>query len=163
MRPVGTVLLLAAGMLIGCRAASKLDRHAADIRLLRQLVQYFITELQASLPLTADLLRNAAMQPAFASMQFLKTAAAHAEDHPACWEQALAADPALHDAERAVLETVGQTLGSTVLDGQLSALALCQERLCTLQQDAEQYARKRGNLYRSMGLLTAMFFVILLL
>ena len=162
MKPAGMILLLAAGILFGCRSAALLDRHAADIRLLRQLLTYFVTELRASLPLTADLLRNAAEQPAFSGLRFLQDAAADAEHFPACWQHAVDTDPALQAPERAVLETVGQTLGSAALEGQTAALMLCQERLTVLQQDAEAYAKKKGSLCRSLSLLTAVFLVILL-
>ena len=163
MKITGAVLFLAAGMLCGCSAAAKLDKHAASVRLLRQLVQFFISELRSVLPLTSDLLRSAASQQSFSSLQFLHAAAAHADQFPQCWGQALSADRNLHASERTVLETVGQTLGSTTLDGQIAALTLCQERLAILQEEAEQTARQKGNLYRSMGILTAVFIVIILL
>lgn len=163
MKLLGAMLLLGAGTLLGYHAAKRLDTRARHIRLLRQLLDTFMNELRSSLPLTADLLRKTAAQPAFAGLPFLQLAAADADRFPASWKDALLHDSSLDLDMRAVLETVGQTLGSTTLEGQLSALRLCQERLAVMQNDAEAIAKTRGSLYRSMGVLGAMFFVILLL
>lgn len=163
MKLLGAMLLLGAGTLLGSRAAKQLECRARFLRLLRQLLDALRTELRSTLPLTADLLRKTAAQPAYAGLHFLQRAAADADRFPLSWEDALLHDSSLDPDMRAVLETVGQTLGSTTLEGQLSALQLCQERLAAMQSDAEAIAKTKGNLYRSMGVLGAMFFVILLL
>lgn len=163
MKLAGMLLLIWAGALGGCAAARQLDRNVRRIRLLRQLVTAMMTELRSNLPLIADLLRTLAAQPAFRQLGFLQTAAARASAFPQCWETALAQDDTLSPEEIAVLETVGQTLGSTALEGQLSALELCLERLAVLQEDAVLRARSKGRLYRSLGLLGAVFLAILLI
>lgn len=162
-RLLGGALLLLAGTLLGCAAAGRLDGDAKRIRLLRQLVSAAVTELRGTLPVIPDLLRDLARMPQFLSLTFLQQAAAHAGEFPSCWQRAIAEDPSLSDGERAVLETVGQTLGSTTLEGQTAALSLCGERLAALQAEAESRAKQQGNLLRSMGVLGSMFLVILLL
>ena len=163
MKFAGIFLLLTAGMLGGCAAARQLDRRTAHIRTLRQLLTRMMNELRSSLPLTADLLRQTAAEPQFMQLDFLQRAAEHADCFPDCWAAALAADRSLSPEEAAVLGTVGQTLGSMPLDGQLAALQLCLEQLAVLQSDAEQCARSKGRLYRSMGFLGAVFCAILLI
>ena len=163
MRLFGVLLLLAAGTALGLSAAARLDARTERIRLLRRFLQAAVSELQCSLPTVAALLRMLAAQEAFCSLRFLQDAAADADRFPDCWPEALRADRSLTAEERAVLETVGQTLGSTTLEGQISALALCQARLETMEHDAAALAGRKGTLYRSMGLLGSMFLAILLL
>ena len=163
MKLIGSGILLCTGILAGCAAANKLERRAAILRLLRHLLTAMMQELRNTLPLTADLLRLLADMPAFGCLTFLQQAAAYPDSFPQNWSDAVHADPALTPDTAAVLETVGQTLGSTALDGQLAALRLCQERLGDLQKSAEKLAAEKGTLYRSMGILCALFFVILLL
>jgi stage III sporulation protein AB len=122
-----------------------------------------MTELRSSLPLIAELLRETAAEAQFRQLAFLQQAAAEAAQFPESWDAALSADSALSPEELSVLQTVGQTLGSMPLDGQLAALQLCLERLAQLQADAELCARSKGRLYRSMGFLGAVFCVVLLL
>lgn len=163
MKLIGAGILLFTGILAGCAAAKKLEHRAAMLRLLRQMLSAMMQELRNTLPLTADLLQTLANMPAFRSLTFLQDAAAHPHDFPNSWLKAVRQDPALTAEMAAVLETVGQTLGSTALDGQLAALALCMERLGALQADAESFAAQKGSLYRSMGVLSALFAAILLL
>lgn len=163
MKLAGMLLIIWAGTLGGCTAARQLDRSVRRIRLLRQLITMMMTELRSNLPLISDLLRKTAAHPAFRQLEFLQIAADHAEDFPQCWPAALSQDTALTPEETAVLETVGQTLGSMALEGQLSALQLCLERLSAMQEDAALHARSKGRLYRSLGLLGAMFLSILLI
>ena len=163
MKLIGAGILLCTGLLAGCSAARRLEQKAKQLRLLRQMLTAMMQELQNALPLTADLLRLLADAPAFCSLSFLRHAADHPDSFPQCWFDAVQNDPALTPDTAAVMEIVGQTLGSTVLDGQLAALQLCFERLGALQSDAETIAAKKGSLCRSMGILCALFFVILLL
>lgn len=163
MKPAGVFLLLLAGTMCGCGAARRLSFRARLLRTLRRLITMMMTELRTTLPLIPDLLRELAALPDFAALAFLQDAAQNADSFPHAWHEALIRDAALSDDLRGVLETVGQTLGSTALDGQLAALALCLERLGAMQTEAERICEKRGNLYRSMGVLGALFFSILLL
>ena len=163
MKLIGAGILLCAGLLAGCAAAERLEHRAAMLRTLRQMMTAMIQELQHTLPLTADLLRTLADMPAFGSLAFLQQAAANPDDFPMSWQTSVRNDRSLTADAAAVMETVGQTLGSTALNGQVAALSLCLERLDALQTAAESYAAKKGNLYRSMGILSAMFAVILLL
>jgi stage III sporulation protein AB len=163
MKLLGICLLLLAGTLCGCSAARRLTSRAKLLRTLRQLITAAMTELRTTLPLIPDLLRSLASMPDFAGLGFLQSAAENADDFPHCWHEALRQAHSPDGDILAVLETVGQTLGSTALDGQLAALELCLERLSTMQTEAEQLCKSRGHLYRSMGVLTALFFSILLL
>lgn len=163
MKLMGALMVIWAGALLGCAAAARLDARVRRIRLLRQWLTALTAELRQALPLISDLLKKTAAHPAFGSLIFLQTAAARAEMFPDCWDAALAQDNTLTPAERTVLETVGQTLGSSALEGQLASLALCQERLSALQDDAEQLARSKGRLCRSVGLLGGIFLAILLI
>ena len=163
MKLIGAGIMLCTGIMAGCAAAKKLEHRAAMLRLLRQLISAMMQELRNTLPLTTDLLQTLADMPVFHSLTFLQDAAAHPEDFPHSWQKAVRQDPALTADMAAVLENVGQTLGSTALDGQLAALALCMERLGAMQSDAESFAAQKGSLYRSMGVLSALFAAILLL
>ncbi|MBQ8922045.1 MAG: stage III sporulation protein AB [Oscillospiraceae bacterium] len=163
MKLLGAMLLLAASMLCGCMMAAKLRERVQLLQRLIRLTDAIITELQHNLPFIADLLPQLAAMPAFRSLHFLQIAAARADSFPESWQEAVNTDVALPQDVREVLVTVGQTLGSTTLEGQVSALRLCQQQLITLRERAEELSRRKGGLFRSMGLLCGMFLVILLL
>ncbi len=163
MKLTGALMILCCGVLAGCSAARNLEQKAADLRLLRQMVTAMMQELSASLPLTGDLIRHLAEMQTFRTLRFLQQAAQDPEAFPLCWFDAVEHDRTLSPESAEVLCGIGQTLGSTALDGQLAALSLALERLSVLQSDAENTAVKKGNLYRSLGILGAIFAAILLL
>lgn len=163
MKLLGTILILFSGVLAGCSAAHSLEQNAAYLRLLRQMVTAMMQELSGSLPLTGDLLRQLADAKMFRSLRFLQQAAQEPEAFPQCWEDALKADRTLTPEAAEVLRSIGQTLGSTSLEGQIAALSLTLDRLGVLQTNAESLAAKKGNLYRSLGVFGALFTAILLL
>ena len=163
MKYAGLILILCASTLTGCLASAGLKQETARIRIMRQFLNTVCTELERTLPFIPDLLRDLAEQDAFSSLQFLHESAADADSFPDCWQRAIQKDEALTDAERQILSTVGQTLGSTTLNGQLSALALCQEQFRKLELEAEQTAQQRGALYRRFGVLAGCFVAIIFL
>ncbi len=163
MKTAGLLLILLAAVTAGCSASAALKAKTGQARLLRLLLTRICGELRANLPPISDLLRTLAGQAEFSGLQFLQDAAAHAENFPACWQEALARDRSLHADARGVMETVGRVLGSLPLDEQLAALALCQERLAEIAARCGETERRKGTLYRSLGVLGGLFFVILLL
>ena len=163
MKLFGMILLVLSAAELGCLAAGTLRRRTEQLRILRQLVITMMAELKCTLPLIPDMLRSLAAEHIFRSLAFLQDAAAHAEDFPACWAEAAANDSTLTAEARKVVESVGETLGSTALDGQLAVLELCAERLEMLYTEQKAHADQRGRLYRSMGILSGVFFVIVLL
>ena len=163
MRFTGAILILTACLFGGCCAADRLKCRAGLIQTLMQLNNALMTELESRLPFIAELLPALAERPAFRCLKFLREAAQHAEQFPESWDKAVRDDKALPEEARAVLTTIGQTLGSTTLEGQLSALRLCEQRLTALYTESAEYARQKGTLCRSLGLLGGMFLVILLI
>ncbi len=163
MRLTGAMLLLAASMMCGCFAAARLKKHVHEIQKLIQLTDSMMTQLQSSLPFISDLLPQLADNPAYRDLHFLRSAADHADCFPSSWEEAVEEDPELTPEMREIVLTVGQTLGSTTLEGQISALRLCQSQLISLREQAKTCSMQKGTLFRSMGLLCGIFLDILLL
>lgn len=163
MRWLGMILLLISAAEAGCFAANGLRRRAERIRILERLLAEMMSELKCKLPLVSDLLCTLAAEDAFQSLRFLQFAAHRAAEFPACWANGVEEDSDLTEGERAVLRTVGETLGSTALDGQLAVLELCAERLRAMHSEYEQYFRQRGKLYQSLGILGGIFLVIILI
>ena len=163
MKYAGIYCMIVSSTFIGCSASATLSQRIKRIRLIRKLVDAIITELRSKLPYIPNLLRSLAEQQAFTELRFLKNASAYADSFPESWIQAIHDDCLLQTDEKHVLDTIGRTLGSTTLEGQLSALNLCQEELKAMEEDAELLFKQRGSLYRSIGLLCGCFAAILLL
>lgn len=164
MKLLGCCIIAAVCSAGGMLAAGRLSQRVNQLRLLVQLLNDMMNQLRYTLPTVGDMLQSLATQPCYQTLAFL-TYAADALSHepfPHSWQTALHENP-LPREEQAILLQVGSTLGSTDLDGQLSALSLCREQLQNLLQRAETRQQSHSTLYRSMGLLTGLFLVILLI
>lgn len=156
------MLILLTAALSGNYAARRLEQRDQRLQCLEQLCGAMCSELRYLLPTVQELLHALSAREEFASLTFLQRAA-QGGAYPEAWQAAIASDVNLSEAERSILQTVGATLGSMDLDGQLAALTLCKERFAALHTAAASELKTRGRLYRSMGVLTGIFLVILLL
>lgn len=164
MKLFGCFILVVASGAIGYAASEQLSKRVARLRLLLRMVNDMMNLLRYTLPTVDEMLHMLMEQSCYASLLFLRNAANM--ESPLCfperWEKAILQQP-MPQEERTLLLHIGQTLGSTDLDGQLSALGLCKEQLNGLVQQAEEKQRSHAAMYRSMGLLTGLFLVILLI
>lgn len=163
IRSFGLLLLLITAAMGGNAAAKSLEARVKRLRTLEWFCEAAGSELKYLLPTVKELLCSLAARADFQELVFLRTAAEESCAFPESWRHALETDKTLCADEREILRTVGSTLGSTELSAQLSALKLCCERLRRLREAAESEVVRRGRLYRSMGILTGIFLVILLL
>ena len=164
MKLLGCMLLMGACSLCGFAASEQLAKRTERLNLLLRLVNDMMNLLRYTLPTVDDMILMLAVQPCYAALTFLRSVAdtqsqtAFAER----WAQVIL-QQFKPSEERNLLLQIGQTLGSTDLDGQLSALTLCKEQLGNLLRHAEEKKQSHASMYRSMGLLTGLFLVILLI
>ena len=162
MRLIGAVCILLCCALSGCAAAERMRQTETRIRTIRALLNAVCTGLRSTLPLISDLLRSLAGQAQFRSLQFLQAVSKEGFT-PEKWEEAVCADSTLSPELKSTLTEVGQILGAMPLEEQISALNLRDERLRTLQSEAEQRCRSRCMLCQRLGVLGGLFLAILVL
>lgn len=81
------------------------------------------------------------------------------------WRECLESSPPgyIHAEERAILEELGETLGSTDVQGQLDSLSAHREALRELISEAENARREKGRLYRILGVTAGLFAAVILI
>ncbi len=164
MKLLGCLLLLTMCIGSGMYAASRLQARTRRLQLLVQLINDMMQELRYTLPTVDVLTAHLQAQPCYQSLDFLAAFddTSPAQSFPERFAVAVASAN-YSPEETDILQQVGATLGSTDLDGQLSALTLCKSRLENLLTQSTERLRSHGNLYRSMGVLCGLFLVILLI
>ena len=101
------------------------------------------------------MLKSASQHEAYKNLLFISACANTSENgdfHP-LWNDGVKRQPYLTTTDRELLFALGDRLGETDLDGQLSFLELTCEMLKKQQQEASENYRKKGRMYRSVGLL----------
>ena len=102
-----------------------------------------------------NMLKNASQNAAYQNLLFVTSCANISEtgDFHHLWNDGVKKQPYLTPTDRELLFALGDRLGETDLDGQLSFLELTCEMLKKQQQEAAENYRKKGRMYRSVGLL----------
>ena len=69
------------------------------------------------------------------------------------WRKALDGQRDIPIDERRILSRLGELLGTSDIEGQLSSIALLEDELMTVKERREENYRRRGKLFRSVGVL----------
>ena len=112
-----------------------------------------------------NILKNASQNAAYQHLLFVTSCADISEngDFHHLWNDGVKKQPYLTPTDRELLFALGSRLGETDLDGQLSFLELTCEMLKKQQQEAAENYRKKGRMYRSVGLLCGLVAGIMVL
>ena len=137
------------------------------LRAIRGLIGRFSGELAYRRLSTGQMLRAAAADPEFIPLPFLKPAAEVFDGKTAfsaVWEDAvIRCRPPVAPEEREILLEIGRILGSSDRDSQQASLSLLAQRTDTLLAEGVEKAAAEGKLYRSLGVLAGLFFIVLAL
>lgn len=75
------------------------------------------------------------------------------EDFHENWRSALNRQSGIPDEERGILARLGELLGTSDIEGQLSSIAALEDELSLIEAKREENYRRRGKLFRSVGVL----------
>lgn len=148
----GLLLLFLTGGLCGIRFAAALRTQAERAVTLRALLADMAAVLRYQSPTVWELTAYLAAQPRYRTFAFLGVTETDGRFHVA-WTAAVERESALQPEERALLAELGEVLGTTDTDGQLSQLLLFQTRADVLVTQAQARYETKGKLYRTLGLL----------
>ncbi len=164
MKLLGCILLLTTSAVCGTLAANRLHAHTRRLQLLIRLVNDMMQRLRYALPTVDSLIAELCAQPCYRTLSVLQAYEQTSPDMAFTdrFSEAVAA-ASYSEEEKSILLQIGTTLGSTDLEGQLSALTLCKTRLESLLLAATERQQTHATLYRSMGLLGGLFLVILMI
>ena len=80
------------------------------------------------------------------------------------WENSIQeADISLNQEDKDIIKRLGKLLGQTDVDGQLSEIELTESFLDIQIQKAEEAKKKNQKLYKTLGIVMGLVFVIILI
>lgn len=106
------------------------------------------------------------LESEYSSLGFIKYLCKNLEHGKAfypIWENAVLSDVKLSESEKELLLSAGSTLGNCDVEGQISALSVCVQRLDKMINTAVEENRRKTPLYRGLGLLAGLFASVLLM
>ena len=159
-----TILALAAFLLCfayGARQSLLLKRRAAFLEELSRMLGGFEIEIRFAAP-TLDILCEKA-EGGFADI--LRECCCD-NDIKSAWERAcgrLRALPYCRAEESELMLSLGRSLGTSDISGQLSLIGLHSEKLNALRKSAAEESAKKGKLFRSVGALCGLGAAVLIM
>ncbi len=151
-----------AGMLVSLSIRERV-RHTEQLAMLLEEIRVRMQYQQ--LPID-EMLSLFAVHPNYQEFQFLQhTQAALSADEPPMqiWCEEVMRDSAVVPAAKDILCDLGNILGTTDLDGQLSALSVHRMQLQRLSDEMRENCRKRGTLSCQLGGLAGAMLAVLLI
>ena len=165
-RIAGAVCLFACGCLLGCWRAARLKRRVTSLEEMRGFFEKMCVSIEyAALPME-EIMRDAARSGGPVVFSDCLSRLEGGEPFPEAFAASLrqyAAELALTPEVAGILIRTAERLGRTDAKGQAALLRL---GLCELEPglaSASEDARRRGKLFRSLGLLGGLLGVVLFL
>lgn len=146
----------------GLWKSGELKKRVLLLSQLKQLTE----ELSSAMRYTAPTLDELSDSCGGLFGELLTEARKGTPDIKAAWEAAASALSELSYAEKSEAELMlklSQRLGTCDSEGQLSMLSMCSEKLKRLSAEAEENAKTRGKLFRSVGTLLGLGAAILII
>ncbi|MBQ8515733.1 MAG: stage III sporulation protein AB [Ruminococcus sp.] len=163
LKLTGLLCIVLCGAGCGMAAASALKRQAVFCKTLC----LFLEELEIlmrwngdTLPVLVDMLSQ---KPGYAPLRFLKEIRfSESEPFSDAWRRAILEEHGLPEELSQLLLSLGDSLGTSDLEGQMKTLEGYQLQARHISRNAEEQYRTKGKLYRSMGILGGMSAALLL-
>lgn len=162
---LGVIFIIICGAGIGAKASGDLKKRS-DMCL---CVKTFLSELSILMKYSGDTLFNLiselAERESISKLTFLSdviNSMLDGTNFPYSWKNALSNDKNLCPELKELLFTLGESLGTSDIDGQLVSIERAEKELLAIYENALSIYRKKGKLYRSIGILGGMTAALLL-
>ena len=167
LRILGIMLLALCPVVVGNRFSTSLHKRTTELSLAVELVERMKTEIRFSAKEMKLLVAELAKAPYFQPLSFLGVCTEQLEQKtpfPAAWQTGLTAQPGhLSRDDLEQLSSLGHLLGSTDVEGQMGSLELVKQNLLNNLRRAKELYASKGKLYRSLGVLSGIALVVLMI
>ena len=162
---IGIMFVIMTTTLIGIGMARSLSERENRLRLIVLMLDRFSTLIDFQGVHTGQLLIQTAQDSQFKELCFLKKAVVlynSGEKFANAWEIAIKNDTVLGEEEKSILICVGNSIGRSNTDGQLSMLSVHRQSIEKLYENISHENLGKGKLYRSLGVLAGVFISVMI-
>lgn len=153
-RAILSVLMILLSGRIGFAMSDRLRKRVGQLRLLISMLEEMSSLMKYRAVSTDELLKTLSEQPAFRDSEFLNLFAGERElPFRRAWQNAAERTVFFSEDDRKILFYLGERLGTTDPEGQLSLFAVSREFAARNLAEAEEEYRGKGSLIRKASLL----------
>ena len=164
MKWIGLIFLILCGAMAGMACSGKLRMKLERTEKLCSFLREMGVLMQYQMSTLGELLDTFSNRSVYQEFQFLSQTAAHMQQQTPfvqAWSEQVQAEKHLPSEVKEVLLELGEELGTTDLEGQLSALSQAHIQLQRFQDTYRVTYQKKGKLYHSLGLLAGLLLAVL--
>ncbi len=163
LKLIGLICIVLCGAGCGNTAAVKLHRQCVFCGALRMFLNELGIRMRWSGETLEVLIVQLREQKRFAPLGFLRQFSIEEDEtFSDAWSRSIMQEHALMPEVQSLLQSVGETLGTSDIEGQMQTLVQHDRRLEELYENAREQERTKARLYRSLGLLFGMTAALLL-
>lgn len=156
LKILGAICLVFAGAVYGTSKSEALKINCAICREIRDLLTEISVYIRYRGLNVYEISRELNTSDRFQHLDFigkLPTEYVPSEDFHALWNRAVDNDSCMGADEKALLRSFGAVLGTSDIDGQLLSVEGALEDLKKTEDKRSEEYRRKGKLYRSLGML----------
>lgn len=165
MKLCGLGLVALCAVCAGLAMSLSLTERVKALELARAVLESFARELEYSLAPPDAIVTRLARRETLSAAGYLpacQSLCARGIPFPEAWREAVRDNPgSLSPEDTRTLAGPADTLGRCGAEEELAALGRAREALAVSLEEAREYARTHGKLYRTLGMLSGAFLVIL--
>lgn len=163
-RAILSVLMILLSGRIGFTMAGRLQKRTEQLRLLISMLEEMSVLMKYRAVSTDELLKTLSEQPSFCDSEFLALFGREREfPFREAWQKAAEKTTSFSEDDRRILLYLGERLGTTDPEGQLSLFSISREFAERALAEAEEEYRAKGQLIRKVSLLCGAAVGILIL
>lgn len=163
---VGVMLLVTASSYIGINMSQTLKERVIRIELIKRMLDEISTLIRHRALTVSEIVDELNKSTVYKELDFINFAKNDITERipfSNVWEKSIIRDKKLFQEERKELISLGYSLGTSDIDGQLSALSIIKNKFDIIAEKSNFEYTKKGKLYRTLGVLCGVFISILLI
>lgn len=163
---LGIIFLLLSGSAYGAFESGKLKRNCIICSEIRELFTQIHIKIRYSGIDVYEIVHELKKSGLYYNIDFIRNLPD--EFTPDCnfhniWKKAIINDMSLGDDEKMLLSSYGEVLGTTDIAGQLMSTEEALDKLSKIEEKRNEEYKRKGKLYRSLGMLSGVMIGILLI
>lgn len=163
---IGAIMIVFAGAICGAAASEKLRSRRTACNILIEAVNQISVMINYRGLTFYEIASELKSQPQLSGLGFINGLPEKYDGISGLsvkWNDALENDEIIGDEEKSYLRSFAASIGSSDKDGQLSGLELLRQQLESAEKKREEEYRRKGKLYRSIGVLAGVMAGIMLI
>ena len=167
LKITGIIFLITATSTVGMIMSKQLDMRVKLLQLIRQMLEDISIQLRFKASTVYEILEYLDNNPVYNQLGFLYTANLNKDSFKSfseIWSESIdgwVCSP-LKKEDFSLLNSIGSSLGTSDIEGQLSSLELFKEKAKMHFESASSERDKKLKLYRSLGVLSGIFVSVMI-